>query len=101
MDLDLVFPTEQGTPHRRENLNKRHLKPILRAAGLSEEITLYALRHSCATLLMAEGVNPKVVAERLGHANVSLTLNTYSHVTPTMQAQASDALNRTLFARTQ
>jgi integrase len=101
VDEDLVFPTETGTPHRRENLTKRHLKPILKAAGLPEDISLYALRHSCATMLMSEGINPKIVAERLGHSNVALTLNTYSHVTPTMQEKASEALGRLLFAGSQ
>ena len=51
-------------------------------------------RHSCATILLAAGVNVKIVSERLGHANVSLTLNTYSHVLPTMQEGASNVINQ-------
>jgi integrase len=46
-------------------------------------------RHSCATLLLAQGVNPRVVMETLGHSQVSLTLNTYSHVLPALQQDAA------------
>ena len=47
------------------------------------------LRHSCATLLLQAGVHPKIVSERLGHASIVLTLDTYSHVLPTMQDEAT------------
>ena len=50
---------------------------------------LYDLRHTCATLLLLAGENPKVVGERLGHASVTLTLDTHSHVLPAMQERAS------------
>lgn len=50
---------------------------------------LHDLRHSCATLLLAQGVNPRVVMETLGHSQVSLTLNTYSHVLPALQHEAA------------
>ena len=54
-------------------------------------------RHSCATLLLSQGEHPKVVSERLGHASVTLTLDTYSHVLPTMQQQAAEKLEAVLF----
>jgi integrase len=54
------------------------------------------MRHTSATLLLAEGVHPKIVQERLGHATVSMTLDRYSHVTPGMQRQAADALDAAL-----
>jgi integrase len=98
-DLDLVFATEAGTPNRRENLTQRHLKPIYKTVGLPPGFRLYDLRHSCATLLLVEGTHPKVVSERLGHASVALTLDTYSHVLPTMQAGASDAMERILLGQ--
>lgn len=47
------------------------------------------LRHSAATLLLAQGVHPKIVQELLGHSNISLTLGTYSHVLPNLQAEAA------------
>ncbi len=54
---------------------------------------LYDLRHTHATLLLAEGVHPKVAAERLGHATTRLTLDTYSHVLPGMQEVAAAVIN--------
>jgi integrase len=60
----------------------------LRKAGLPE-CRFHDLRHTSATLLLAEGVHPKVVQERLGHSQISVTLDTYSHVLPTMQAEAA------------
>jgi integrase len=53
-------------------------------------------RHSCATLLLAQGVNPRVVLETLGHSQVSLTLNTYSHVLPALQRDAAARMNAVL-----
>jgi integrase len=53
---------------------------------------VYDLRHTCATLLLLAGESVKVVSERLGHASVSLTLDTYPHVLPTMQEAAADKL---------
>lgn len=60
------------------------------------EVRLHDLRHTHATLLLQAGVNPKVVQERLGHANISITLDVYSHVLPTMQANAADLLAEAL-----
>jgi len=54
------------------------------------------LRHTHATLLLAEGVNPRVVQERLGHSQVSLTLGTYSHVLPDLQREAAERVGRAL-----
>ena len=96
-DYDLVFATSQGTPLNIRNLTQRHYRKVLDKAGLPLGLRLYDLRHSCASLLMAEGENPKVVAERLGHANVAMTLNVYSHVLPTMQRAATEKLETLLF----
>ena len=88
----MVFATREGTPLMIQNVRTRHFKPILKRAGLDESIRLYDLRHTCATLLLAIGENPKVVSERLGHANVSITLDVYAHVLPSMQQAASEKL---------
>jgi integrase len=56
-------------------------------------LRLYDLRHSAATLLLTAGVHPKVVQERLGHASITLTLDTYSHVQADMQARAAERLD--------
>lgn len=88
---NLVFTSERGTVVALHNLQRRHFKKILKDAELPD-IRLYDLRHSCATLLLAAGENPKVVSERLGHASIVLTLDTYSHVLPTMQQGATEKL---------
>lgn len=92
---DLVFCSEFGTPHSIPNLTYRYFRPILKLAELPQ-IRLYDLRHTHATLLLAAEENPKVVAERLGHSTIVLTLDTYSHVLPTMQRNATDKLEKML-----
>jgi integrase len=99
-NLDLVFASEIGNPFHYRNLTQRHFKKILQNAGLDKEgFVLYSLRHSCATLLLSENENPKIVAERLGHASVKMTLDTYSHVLPDMQKSASDKLDALLYQK--
>jgi Phage integrase family len=66
------------------------------AAAKLPDMRLHDLRHSCATLLLAQGVNPRVVMETLGHSQVSLTLNTYSHVLPSLQQDAAARINKVL-----
>ncbi|HEX5082818.1 MAG TPA: tyrosine-type recombinase/integrase [Blastocatellia bacterium] len=95
---NLVFATEFGTPIRVGNLSCRHFKPALKTAGLPATVRLYDLRHTCATLLLLAGENPKVVSERLGHASITLTLDTYSHVLPNMQKAAAEKLENLLFS---
>ena len=95
--LRLVFTGETGEPLIANNLAKRNLNRILRQAGLPERFRLYDLRHTCATLMLIAGVHPKVVSERLGHASVKITLDTYSHVLPTMQREATEKLGNLLY----
>jgi integrase len=66
---------------------KRHLRPILKRAGLPQ-IRLYDLRHTAATLALSSGVPIKVISEQLGHASSALTMDVYSHVSPDMQEEA-------------
>ncbi|MDQ3088819.1 MAG: site-specific integrase, partial [Acidobacteriota bacterium] len=94
--FDLVFASEIGTPLLHGNLLRRHFKPIRDKAGLPS-IRLYDLRHTTATLLLSAGENPKIVSERLGHASIVLTLDTYSHVLPTMQKDATDKIEKLMF----
>lgn len=96
-DHALIFPSESGTPLNIQNLTVRHFKPLLKQAGLSDSIRLYDLRHTHATLLLIAGVHPKIVSERLGHASITLTLDTYSHVLPGMQAESALKLEAMLF----
>jgi integrase len=73
----LVFPTGVGTPMSARNL-VRHFKSVLKKAGLPD-IRFHDLRHSCATLLAAEGTPPAVAMKILGHSQVSTTLEIYTH----------------------
>lgn len=92
-----VFCDTKGGPIRKSNLIRRSFKPLLKNAGLPD-IRFHDLRHTAATLLLVQGVNPKVVQERLGHAQISLTLDTYSHVLPSIQKEAASKLD-SLFAK--
>jgi len=96
-DHDLVFASERGRPLDGNNFRARAFARLLVKAGLPP-MRFHSLRHTAATLLMAEGVNVKVASEMLGHADVTTTLRTYSHVLPGMQQQAADAMDR-LFAQ--
>jgi integrase len=95
--FDLVFCSAEGTPLTIPNITYRYFRPILTEAKLPR-IRLYDLRHSCATLLLIAEENPKVVSERLGHSTIVLTLDTYSHVLPTMQQGATARLERLLYS---
>lgn len=95
-NFDLVFASQVGTPIQPKNLTDRHFKPLLIKAEI-QNIRLYDLRHTTATLLLSAGENPKVVSERLGHASIVLTLDTYSHVLPTMQESATKKLEKMMF----
>jgi integrase len=94
-DHGLVFPSQRGTMMNASNLRARSFKLLLKRAGLPD-IRLHDLRHTCATLLLSEGVHPKFVQELLGHANIGITLDTYSHVLPSMGDQTVAAMERVL-----
>jgi integrase len=93
-DQGFVFASSIGTPIDPRNVT-REFKALLRAAELPN-FRLHDLRHSCATLLLAQGINPRVVMETLGHSQVSLTLNTYSHVLPALQREAAAKMDAVL-----
>ncbi len=87
----LVFPSRVGTPLGGRNLN-RSFKRDLERAGLPRTFRFHDLRHTCATLLLKQGLHPIFVQQLLGHGDVSLTLNVYSHVLPDMGDQATTAM---------
>jgi len=64
----------------------------LAKAGLPK-IRFHDLRHTSATLLLSAGVHPKVVQERLGHSQISMTMDLYSHALPSMQEDAAEKMN--------
>ncbi len=88
---DMIFPSTKGTPMDPSNLY-HNFKEILITAGLPN-IRFHDLRHTAATLMLQQGVHPKVVQERLGHSDISMTLNTYSHVLPVMQDEAAEKMD--------
>jgi integrase len=94
-DHDYVFCTSIGTHLNPTRDILDELKVLLQKAGLPD-IRFHDLRHSAATLLLSAGVHPKVVQEILGHSNISMTMDVYSHVLPTMQREAMNKLNDTL-----
>ncbi len=70
--------------------------PKLPRAPRALGVTLHTLRHTCASLLLAQGVHPKVVQEMLGHSTVAITMDLYSHVTPSLQTEAAQRLDAIL-----
>jgi integrase len=84
---DLVFPSLAGTPISHNNLNKQHFKPLLKKAGLPD-MRPYDLRHTFATLWIESGESAEVLQKILGHASITLTINTYSHLSPRYQRES-------------
>ena len=95
-----VFSSHTGTAMEPRNL-VRHFKEVLKLAGLPETMRFHDLRHSCATLLIAQGVNPRVVMEVLGHTKISTTMEIYAHVTLETRRIAADQLDALLKEHTE
>lgn len=93
-DPDLVFTTRRGTPIEPRNL-VRHFEALCRRAGI-RKIRFHDLRHTCASLLLAQGVEPRVIMATLGHSVIGTTLNLYTHVMPVTQRAAATEMNRLL-----
>jgi len=89
-----IFPNRTGGPQPRENVHDDWTRTI-RQLGLPH-ITFHVLRHLHATYLLLEGVHPRIVADRLGHASTAITMNVYSHVLVGMQVQAAEAFERAM-----
>lgn len=89
-DHAVVFPSSIGTPMDARNVVRR-FHALLDKAGLPS-MRFHDLRHTCASLLLAQHVPPRVVMETLGHSQIALTMDTYSHVMPVMQREAADLM---------
>jgi integrase len=94
---NLVFPSTIGTPADARNIVRR-FHAILDQAGLPS-MRFHDLRHTCASLLLAQHVPPRVVMETLGHSQIALTMDTYSHVMPVMQREAANLMDQLLTDR--
>lgn len=68
----------------RLDRGQRHFKPAIRRAGLPEHTRFHDLRHTCAALLIALGAHPKAIQERLGHSSITVTLDRYGHLFPSI-----------------
>jgi len=85
---NLVFCKENGEKYYPSTVS-RNFNKILQKTSLDPKLNIHSLRHTHATLLLKAKVNPKIVQERLGHASITETLDTYSHVIPTMQKETA------------
>jgi len=94
-DSGLVFRSQKGTFLNPSNIVNRSFKPLIAHTGLPP-IAFEGLRHTAASLLPRLGIHPKQVQEMLGHKDIRLTLNTYSHITPDMQDTVVSAMNSAL-----
>jgi integrase len=94
VDSGLVFTSTIGTPLDERNV-RRAFRALLKAADLPV-MRVHDLRHTTASLLLAQGVHPRVVMETLGHSQISLTLDTYSHVLPGLGAEAAKRMDEAL-----
>jgi len=94
-DSDLAFTNPTGGPLEPITLH-RDYKRLLRTAGLPTETRFHDLRHTAASLLLAEGVHLRVIMELLGHSSISLTANTYSHVMPAAMRDVADRMESIL-----
>jgi integrase len=86
-DYDLVFAQKNGKPIQPTEM-ARNYRNVVDKSGLPY-IRFHDLRHTHATLMLKQGVHPKVVSERLGHSTIGITMDTYTHVLPNMQKEAA------------
>lgn len=93
-EAGLVFANRAGGPIQAKRVIEQ-FHQTLTDAGM-RRIRFHDLRHSCATLLLVQGVSPRVVMEVLGHSEIALTMNAYSHVVPELQRDAADRMQSIL-----
>jgi integrase len=96
VDHKLVFCSPMGRPLDASNVTHTFQRHLIRA-GLPRQ-RFHDLRHACASFLLAQGVSPRVVMEVLGHSQITLTLNTYTHVLPSLSREAAERMNALLAA---
>lgn len=94
VEVVAVFTTAIGTPLDSRNVTKA-FQSLLERVGLPR-MRFHDLRHSAATLMLAEGVPPRVIMETLGHSNIGMTMNLYAHVVPSLQRDAADRMDEVL-----
>ncbi|MFC1799305.1 tyrosine-type recombinase/integrase [Candidatus Eisenbacteria bacterium] len=95
-DEDFVFSKANGRPLDGQNLVNREFHPALKRAGL-RRIRFHDLRHTYASLLIAQGENPKFIQSQLGHASIQTTMDRYGHLLPEVGQGTGERLDRTVF----
>lgn len=90
----LVFTAPDGGPLRHRNFYDRHFKPAVRRANLAEATRFHDLRHTCAAMCIALGAHPKAIQERLGHSSITVTLDRYGHLFPSLSEALTDGLEQ-------
>lgn len=95
-DKDLVFPTVAGTPENAPNMLYRRFFPALRRAGLPR-IRFHNLRHTYASLLIAQGEHPKYIQSQLGHSSIQVTMDVYGHLMESVNREAASKLGNAVF----
>jgi integrase len=88
-----VWQSPEGAPLRYSNWFKRHFKPAVVRAGLPSGTRFHDLRHSYAAMLIAQGAHPRAIMERMGHSTITVTLDTYGHLLPKLDAALDDAID--------
>lgn len=88
---NLVFTNTVGNPINLTNFRKRYFKKMLAVAGIADGFTIHSMRHTHASILLKNEINPLVVSERLGHSSVTVTMNIYAHVLKGMEQTAPTA----------
>jgi integrase len=88
-----LFTAPKGGPLRHNNFYQRFFCSALRAAGLSEQVRFHDLRHTCATLLIAQGAHPKAIQVHLGHSSIQVTMDRYGHLFADAMEQLADRLD--------
>jgi len=95
----LVFAEAEGVPIHPDTVTRR-FKRLVRHSGLPPLRGPHDLRHTWASLALAAGVHPKVVSDRLGHSTIAITIDTYSHAIPSLDAEAASTVAAQLFGGT-
>jgi integrase len=90
---DLMFPSPDGTPMRRSNFRRRAWVPAIAAVGFNPALRFHDLRHTAVALAIAQGTHPKAIQERMGHSSITVTLDRYGHLFPTLDENLATSLD--------
>jgi integrase len=90
---DPVFTAPEGGPFRHKGFYRRQFKPAILQAGLPNGVRFHDLRHTYASLMIAQGAHPRAIMERMGHSSIQVTLGTYGHVLPGIDERLTSGLD--------